>query len=98
MTKTNIIDEITKYMQANGVRYWTEIYVGITKEPRSRLFNDHNVAEHGDYWIHCPADSSQVARDVEAHFLRLGADGGPGGGDATSDVVYAYKKNAHTEP
>lgn len=72
-------------------------YVGITSNPRQRLFNDHRVDE-GYGWIYAPADSNQIARFVEGYFLNLGCDGGSGGGDNSSTTVYAYKKTSYTNP
>jgi hypothetical protein len=84
-------------MQKGGGSYraW---YVGISKDARERLFNGHRVRENWDPWIYIPATSSQAARDVEDYLVNnLGTDGGLGGGDHTADVVYAYKKAAHTK-
>jgi len=97
-SKQEIISEIEAYMQNGGgsLRAW---YVGISNDARTRLFNGHRVRENGDWWIYSKASSSQVAREVEDYFVNtLGTDGGIGGGDQTSDVVYAYKKAAHTNP
>ncbi len=57
-----------------------------------------HIDRDGDWWIFRQAQSSTVARNVEAHFLSLGADGGAGGGEQDADHVYAYKKSAHTNP
>ena len=55
--------------------------------------------EKGDWWIYRQASSSEVAREIESYFVdTLGTDGAPGGGDETTDMVYAYKKAAHTNP
>jgi len=89
--------DITEYIRKGGGGYpaW---YVGVTKDPRRRLFTEHGVHEEGDLWIFRQAYSSAAARNVEAHFLSLGADGGAGGGEQDADYVYAYKKSAHTNP
>lgn len=98
-SKEQIIADITDYMSKNGVQSWDEVYVGVSKDARDRLFNGHGVHEKGDAWIYHQATSSAVARDVESHFVNtLGAAGGTGGGDDTADYVYAYKRAAHTDP
>lgn len=96
MTIQQIIHDLQDYLGNNGGNY-REWYVGITSDPDQRLFVDHNVNKV-DTWIHAPADSNDGAREVEEYFLNLGCDGGSGGGDKTSKVVYAYRKNAHTNP
>lgn len=91
MTKERIIQEIDSYIQKVGGSYhnW---YVGIAKDPRSRLFNDHNVSEQYGSWIFCEAFSDASAREVESFFLeQKGTQGGPGGGDEDTRFVYAYR-------
>ena len=69
----------------------------LSASPRNRLFDDHNVRENGDAWIFREATSSAVAREVETYFINMkGTQGGPGGGDANSRSVYAYKIKPHT--
>ena len=95
-SKKEIIDAIESYIQKGGGGYdaW---YVGISNDARYRLFNGHGVREEGDYWIYKQAGSSEIARDIESYFVYTrGTDGGTGGGDETADMVYAYKKSAHT--
>jgi len=74
-------------------------YVGIAQNPVTRLFNDHVVNKQTDVWIYDYAYTSDVARSVEKYFIEtLGCDGGAGGGDDTTNAVYAYKKNHRTNP
>ena len=91
------IAEIDAYIRkcGGGYRAW---YCGVASDPRDRLFNDHNVSEVYGNWIFVPLTTNTEARQVEAHFLNLGCDGGPGGGDYRSRYVYAYKKTASTRP
>lgn len=97
MNLSEIITAINKYVSVAGgaLNSW---YVGITKNPDNRLFNEHNVDKSNGIWIHCPADSNEIARNVESFFLRQGMDGGPGGGDWESRYVYSYKKGYETNP
>ncbi|MFH2068271.1 MAG: hypothetical protein ABII89_02250 [Candidatus Omnitrophota bacterium] len=98
-TKEQIIADITDYISKSGVKYWNEVYVGVSKDVKDRLFNGHGVIEQSDKWIYRQATSSAVARDIESYFINtLGATGGTGGGDDTADYVYAYKKESHTDP
>lgn len=96
-TKEKIIQEIDSHIQKehSGYRNW---YVGIAKDPRDRLFNDHNVTEHGGWWIYREAYSDTSAREVESFFLDYkGTQGGPGGGDEDSRFVYAYRITSATK-
>ena len=97
-TKSEVIADIKAYIQEWGGKY-SDWYVGIASDAKSRLFNDHAVKEKGgDGWIFRECESSSVARDIEDHFINtLGTDGGPGGGDYTTKSVYAYKKTSYTE-
>ena len=98
MKKNDIIKDITNHVNNNwpkgAVR--KSFYIGIAADARDRLFNDHQVNEKSDIWIWRPADSDQIARDVEKHFLDLGLDGGPGGGDENTKQVYCFFQNEHT--
>ena len=97
-TEAQIKEEIKSYIKKCGGNYPTW-YVGISEDPRDRLFNQHNVDEKNDYWIFRTASSTDVARRIERYFVDiLGTDGGLGGGDVDARAVYAYKKKAHTDP
>ena len=92
-TKGEIISGIKQFIREQGgsLSKW---YVGITEEPKTRL-QTHKVE---DAWIYIRASSHIVAREIEEYFIRLGTDGGPGGGDEDAEYVYAYKKKPYTEP
>lgn len=93
---TKLQKEIEDYMIKNG-GISLDWYVGISKDAEDRLFNGHNVSRHGT-WIYGRATSSEEAREIEQYFIEKGTDGGPGGGDDSSDMVYAYKKTFSTNP
>lgn len=97
-SKEKIKNDFEKYIKECG-RNYDSWYVGISKDARDRLFNDHNVSEENGNWIYNTASSSQEARDIEEYFINtLGTDGGTGGGDEESDMVYSYKKTTYTNP
>ena len=97
-SKQEIIDDIKSHIQKRGGEN-SDWYVGISKDARDRLFSDHSVKEKKDIWIYRKASSSQTAREIEDYFVNtVGTDGGTGGGDNSSDTVYAYKKARHTNP
>jgi hypothetical protein len=97
-SKRSVIHEIDAYLEGAGGEYG-EWYVGIASDAEDRLFGQHNVKEKGDQWIFRHCMSSADACDIESHFvIEMGTDGGTGGGNETTDMVYAYRKNEHTEP
>lgn len=90
-----IINDITSHFSENN---YSDVYVGITKDVDERLFVDHNVARKNASWIYRHASSDIAAREIEQHFLSAGMDGGDGGGDEQSNIVYAYRKTSSTKP
>jgi hypothetical protein len=94
-SKQEIIDDIAAHFKGTAYK---DCYVGIASDAESRLFEDHNVSKENGRWIYSTASSNSVAREIEQHFLDAGMDGGPGGGSATSKMVYAYKKTSYTNP
>lgn len=95
-SKPEIISDVKEYVVKYGGRY-QDWYIGITSDPRDRLFNDHHVDEDNDAWIFRRASTADVAREIEDHFIgEHGMQGGTGGGDESSDHVYSYKIKPHT--
>lgn len=98
MSKLNIINEIKQYIDNCGGSY-SSWYLGISNDAKYRLFVGHKVNENTDNWIYRIAINSDVAREIEEYFIEhIGTDGGTGGGDDSTNMVYAYKKNSHTNP
>lgn len=89
-SKSQIIADIEEHIEDRGgeLDQW---YVGIAAKPRERVFSDHAVDEKTGKWIWRRASSSAVAREIEKHFLELGAAGGTGGGNDETEFVYAYR-------
>ncbi len=94
-SKQEIVDAIAAHFR--GTPYG-DCYVGITSDVKSRLFGDHHVSEQDGHWIYRTASSNGVAREIEQYFLDAGMDGGEGGGDSSSTIVYAYEKTSGTNP
>ena len=92
LPKNDLITAFERYMDKNGgMTSHYGWYVGVTADPKRRLFMDHKVNEKDDPWIFGPASSHTVAREVERHFLVKGCKGAAGGGDSAAEYVYAYR-------
>ena len=87
--------DIDAYISNNGGTY-SAWYCGVASDPRTRLFNDHNVSEKGGAWMYRTVATDDDARRIEQFFLDKGCDGGGGGGDFSTRSVYAYKKTSYT--
>ena len=74
-SKQEIISDIDAHIEDCGGAY-SSWYVGITEDAERRVFQEHGVVKGKDTYIWRKASSSVVARDVEAHFLDKGCDGG----------------------
>jgi len=97
MNAQQIIADIDAYMKEwEGKKH--QWYVGISSDVEQTLFGDHAVTKRGRGWIYRHADTSAIARAVETAYHEAGCDGGPGGGDAFTTIVYAYRKSAGTDP
>lgn len=93
--KDEIISDFKSYMSGEG--NYSDWYVGITADPKKRLFTEHKVDEKNGIWIYREAFGSESARAVEDYFVnKLGTKGDVGGGDDTSNYVYAYKITSYT--
>ncbi|MCA8833986.1 MAG: hypothetical protein K8953_02775 [Proteobacteria bacterium] len=90
-----IYDDIVRYTKAHGGSFSTW-YCGITHDKEQRLFKEHNVARSGS-WICHPCSNDNIARTVEKALIDTGYDGGTGGGDSNTVIVYAYKITATTK-
>lgn len=93
-----ILSEIVAHIQKEGGPFSTW-YSGITSDINSRVHGDHNVPEKNHWYITRPTESNEVARKIERTLIdQYGTDGGPGGGDESSTIIYSYKKTAITDP
>ncbi len=97
-TKEHVITYLNGKLKELSNTVNSQWYVGIASDVRERLFIDHKVHEQNGQWAHSPADTADIARSVEKHFLDAGLDGGAGGGDDTTKTVYVYLKSSRTDP
>jgi hypothetical protein len=85
-----IVNQFDDHLKKSGKRYYSEFYIGISENAVRRLFEEHHVDMKNSWWIYTTAESSEVAREIEKHYLDLGMRGGTGGGDENSKMVYCY--------
>jgi len=81
-------DDIIAYVKSQR-KYYQSWYCGITSDIETRLFGEHGVSREG-VWIHTNCDTAADARAVEKALIENGFQGGSGGGDQRSNIVYAY--------
>ena len=97
MTYNEIINAIDNHLRLSSKRYWGDYYVGITDNIEERLHGFHQVPKENYWYKWCKADSEQIARDVEKHYLGKGMDGDTGGGDNDTVFVYCYEIGPNTK-
>jgi hypothetical protein len=81
------------YREGGDPKTW---YIGVTNDPRQRLFNEHQVHYQNDAWIYRVATSEGEALQVQSYFLEFGLAEGEEGWQPGACAVYAYRK--HAEP
>lgn len=87
-----IIDKIIEFCKKVKVDDIRKVHIGITKDPKRRLFDEHKITDEDYWWIYTEAEDVDTARAVELHFLKMGMKGGPGGGDNETKFVYCFYK------
>ena len=92
-----VVDKIVAFVRLKGGAF-REWYVGITRDPDDRLFNQHLVRRGDKEYYYETTHSQNSARNAEQRLVNLGFDGGSGGGDEQTKSVYVYKKKSHTKP
>ncbi len=97
ISKEEAYNLIVAHIKKQGGAYsgW---YCGIASDWEERLFNEHKVPRKDHSRTTQKCFTSDNARAVENASLRLGCDGGVGGGDRTTVYVYAYLKGTMTNP
>ena len=92
---SEMVREILVFVDAHGLprESW---YAGVSSTPWARLHDGHGlrINDPRNIW---DAGSETVARQVERELLRLGFDGGTGGGnDIGPKFVYVFLQRSHT--
>ncbi len=81
------------YREGGSPKTW---YIGVARDPRQRLFDEHRLNYQNDAWIYRTAKSESEALHVQAYFLEFGLDDCEEGWQSGACAVYAYRKN--TDP
>lgn len=80
--------ELLAYVRMHLAKRW---YIGITDNPKRRLFVEHGVNKSCDYWGYWQTANDDDARWVEQEaFKKVLAKGNPGGRDEKATWVYIY--------
>jgi len=95
--KDAAIETIIRFVQTlEPAPIWSEWYVGITADPKKRLYEEHKAPFTRSIYI--AVESEGIARSVEKFLIEsYGMAGNPGGGE-NPRFVYAFKKTATTDP
>lgn len=98
MSYDDLIKDIDAHLQKSRKQYYSDFYLGITDNIQERVFGYHKVPQMGHWYITRGADTEQIARDVEKHYLDLGMDDGTGGGTGgDTRIVYCYEIGPNTK-
>ena len=91
----NVILEILEFIYREGgdPRTW---HIGVTHDPRQRLFDEHQVDYVNDPWIYRIATSEGEALQVQSYFLEFGLFEGEEEWLPGACAVYAYRKRTES--
>ena len=84
-TYEEILNAINEHLKSSGRKYYSDFYIGVSEDAAKQLVEKHHVGRR-DWWIYRAAETPKIARDVAAHYLKLGMRGTP---PAKSKVVNA---------
>ncbi len=95
--RSEIIADLEVHVAKFGGDY-SEWYVGVTANPKERLFTQHRLRSTGDAWIARRALDDLQAAEVQEYFKSVRKTQGGSKGTLQDIFVYAYKRKAHTRP
>jgi len=96
LSNQQIHDEIMHFihMERSPYNNW---YAGITSNPHTRLFQEHNVDLKESWWVIKKANSVDDAKIViRALVDAYGIEGGNSAANERSVYIYAFKKTSTT--
>ena len=86
MNESELKSAIEVKIDSSSYSIWT---IGITDDPKRRRDEHEAEGKNVKYWSAWKADTETIARNVEAHFLDKGMEGGTGGGEHPT-YVYVF--------
>jgi hypothetical protein len=95
--RSEIIADVENHVAKFGGDF-TEWYVGVTANPKERLFTQHRLRSSGDAWITRRAIDDLQAAEVQEYFKSVRKTQGGSKGGLVDIFVYAYKRKSHTRP
>lgn len=95
--RSEIIADLEAHVGKFGGDY-SEWYVGVTANPKERLFTQHRLRSSGDAWIARRAMDDLQAAEVQEYFKSVRKTQGGVKGTLQDVFVYAYKRKSHTRP
>lgn len=95
--RSEIIADLETHVAKFGGTY-SDWYVGITANPKQRLFTEHRLRSSGDAWITRRAVDDLQAAEVQEYFKTVRKTQGGSKGTLQDVYVYAYKMKSHTRP
>jgi hypothetical protein len=96
-SQDQIISDVQKYVNHCGGQYpsW---FLGVTDNPKDKLFNEHCVDMKKDHWLFAFAMNPDSAKQILARFKELGAEVNDNALSPRARAVYAFKKSWRTNP
>lgn len=93
-----LVQAVKEHIDSFGKRY-DEWYVGISKNPVKRLVDQHNVNLSNRTLTYFEGKREASVREAEQQLIRMGLQGGTGGGDGTGNCkyIYTYMPSASTK-
>jgi hypothetical protein len=77
-------------------KFYSDYSIGITKNPKERVFSDHKVDRNKCHWIF-ESENKKDSCEIESYFIKKGMKGGVGGNiDDKCVYVYVYRITEHT--
>lgn len=96
--RSEVIHEIEDHITKNGGSF-DEWVIGMTDNPKTRLFGQHKLREKGDGWICRRTFDGGQAFEIVEYFrtVRQLMSVSPSAND-DAVYVYAYRRKPHTNP
>lgn len=95
-TTETIINDIEMHISTCQGKYYSEFFVGITHDPRGRLFTEHHVDELTDCWSYHRAIDVDSAIEAKKQMRDKGMKGSDENENDYNIYVYCYHMTTKT--